>query len=227
MIAHFNRALLIKLMAVAVVALGGATFLALGYDVEAVIQQGFGLIRSAGPIAFFTGMALLPAIGAPLSFFSLTAGSVFGPQLGMTQVLALSLTAIAANIALGYALGSRVFRPPLKYMLGRMGYSLPQVATGDATELVVLLRVTPGLPFPVQNYLLGLATVPFIRYLVISCMVAFPLNAAIILFGEALLQGRGRMALIGVLLLLACLIGIHMVRKRYATMCSAREASPG
>lgn len=203
--------------------LGLAALLAMGHDLRAFIQQGLELLRAAGPVTFFLAMALLPAAGAPLSFFCLTAGSVFGPQLGMPAVMLFSLVAIAANIALSYLLASRALRPPLEYVLKRLGYQLPRVATGDATDLIVLLRVTPGLPFPVQNYLLGLAAVPFVRYLLVSCLIAFPLNAAIIFFGEALLQGRGRMALVGLLLLLALMAAVHLVRRCYRARADASK----
>lgn len=213
----YSRALLLKLTLAAVLLLGVAALLAQGQDLKALFQLLLDLLHSAGPTTFFLAMALLPAIGAPLSFFCLTAGSVFGPQLGMPAVTLLSLTAIAANIALSHLLASRALRPPLDYAVKRLGYQLPRVQSGDVTDLIVLLRVTPGLPFPVQNYLLALAGVPFLRYFLLSCLIAFPLNAAIIFFGEALLQGRGRMALVGLLLVLATMAGLHLVRRRYRT----------
>lgn len=206
-----------KLTLAAAALLGLVLWLGAGHDVGAVVQAALDLLRSAGPAPFFLSMAILPAFGAPLSFFCLTAGSVFGPLLGMPLVILLALSAIGANVSLSYLLASRALRPPLEYLLRRLGYQLPQVDSGDVTDLIVLLRVTPGLPFPVQNYLLGLAAVPFPRYFVISCLIAFPLNSAIIIFGEALLQGRGRMALLGLLLVLAVMVGIHLVRRRYRT----------
>jgi uncharacterized membrane protein YdjX (TVP38/TMEM64 family) len=82
-------------------------------------------------------------------------------------------------------------------------------------DLIVLLRVTPGVPFPVQNYLLGLAGVPFGKYLLVSSLIQCPINAAFILFGDALLQGRGKMALIGLSVILALTAGTHLLRKHY------------
>jgi uncharacterized membrane protein YdjX (TVP38/TMEM64 family) len=146
----------------------------------------------------------------------------------MPAVMALSLSAIATNIAFTYLLATRALRPPLEARMKRLGYQMPRVASGDTTDLIVLLRVTPGLPFPVQNYLLGLAAVPFTRYLLVSCLIAFPLNAAIIFFGDALLQGKGRMALVGLLLLLALMAAIHLVRRHYrGKNASPDTASPG
>jgi uncharacterized membrane protein YdjX (TVP38/TMEM64 family) len=211
-----NRALLLKLAVVAAVVVVAALLLARGYDLKGLFQQGLGVIRDAGPAVFFTAMALLPAVGAPLLFFSLTAGSVFGPQLGLPLVMVLSLSAIALNMALSYVLASRAFRPLLESLVKRLGYRLPQVDSGDATDLIVLLRVTPGVPFPAQNYLLGLAGVPFVRYLVVSCLIQLPINGAVIFFGEALLHGKGKIALVSLLLLLALMTGAHLVRKHYS-----------
>ena len=210
-----NRALLLKLAVVAVVLLAGVALVARGYDVKGLIQQGLGVIRGAGPVTFFLAMALLPAVGAPLSFFSLTAGSVFSPQIGTPAVILLSVAAITFNMALCHVLASRAFRPVLEALVKRLGYRLPQVESGDVNDLIVLLRVTPGVPFPVQNYLLGLARVPFGRYLLISTLIQLPINIAVILLGDAILSGKGRVAFVSLLLLAALTTGTHLVRKHY------------
>jgi uncharacterized membrane protein YdjX (TVP38/TMEM64 family) len=100
--------------------------------------------------------------------------------------------------------------------LTRLGYKIPQVQKGDENGLIVLLRVTPGIPFPVQNYLLGLARVSFGRYLLISFAIQGPLNAAFIIFGEALLSGKGKVAFYGISAILVLLAGTAFLRKHYA-----------
>jgi uncharacterized membrane protein YdjX (TVP38/TMEM64 family) len=218
-----NRALLAKLAFGVMVLALVAVLLARGYDLKGLVQRTLGVIRDAGPVVFFLSMALLPAVGAPLSFFSLTAGSVFGPQIGSPAVLLLAGVAITANMALSYVLASRAFRPLLEALLRRLGYQMPQVDSGDVNDLIVLLRVTPGVPFPAQNYLLGLASLPFGRYLLISALIQLPINGAFILFGEALLSGKGRIALVSLLLLLALMAGTHLVRKHYG---AKKKAAP-
>ncbi|MEJ1973256.1 MAG: VTT domain-containing protein [Lacunisphaera sp.] len=210
------RMLLIKLGVVAAVLIAGAVLVMRGYDVKGLIQQALELVRSAGPVVFFTAQALLPAVGAPQTAFSLTAGPLFGSQLGMPLVVALSTLALAVNIALTYWLASRLLHPVLEKLFLRLGYKLPQVASGNAIDLIVLLRVTPGVPLPVQNYLLGLARVPFGRYLLVSCLILGPLNAAFVLFGDALLQGKGRLAFLALSGLLALMAGAQLLRKHYA-----------
>jgi uncharacterized membrane protein YdjX (TVP38/TMEM64 family) len=210
-----NRALLVKLVLAGMVVLAGALLLARGYDLKGLVQQGLALIRDAGAAVFFLSMALLPAAGMPMSFFSLTAGSVFAPQIGMPAVIALSLAAITFSMAFSYFLADRLLRPVLEALFIRLGYKLPQVKSGDATDLIVLLRVTPGIPFPAQNYLLGLARAPFGKYLLVSCLIQLPTNTAFILFGDALLQGRGKVALISLSVILMLMAVTQLVRKHY------------
>jgi uncharacterized membrane protein YdjX (TVP38/TMEM64 family) len=216
-----NRALLLKLAAAAVVLLLAAALVARGFDLKALLQQGLEVIRSAGPAAFFLAMALLPACGVPQLTFALTAGPAYGEQLGMPLVLALSMAALTANLVLTYFLARRALRPPLEKLVARLGYRLPQVEAGDVTDLIIILRVTPGVPFFVQNYLLGLAEVPFGKYVTISCGIAWTFNFAFILFGDALLHGKGKAALISIGLLMALTAATHLVRKHYG-----RKAAP-
>ncbi len=210
-----NRALLIKLVVGLLLLLVGGVLVARGINLRAWLDQGLTLIRDAGPVAFFTAMAILPALGAPILAFSLTVGPAFGEQLGMPAVVGFSLLALLVNMALSYFLARRALRPLLQKLFVRLGYRLPQAAEGDATDLIVLLRVTPGLPFPVQNYLLGLAGVPFRKYLVVSCLIVWTLTTAVILAGDALLKGRGQIALIALCLLLAFGAATHLLRKHY------------
>lgn len=211
-----RRGTLVKLGAVAVVLVVGAALVARGYDVKGTIEQGLALVRSAGPLVFFLGMALLPAVGAPQMAFTLSAGPLFSPQLGMPTVVLLAMSAMLFNMVLSYWMASRVLRPLLEALLQRLGYKIPQVQKGDETGLIVLLRVTPGIPFPVQNYLLGLARASFVRYLLISFAIQGPLNAAFIVFGDALLHGQGKMAFYGISAIAVLLIGTHFLRKHYA-----------
>jgi uncharacterized membrane protein YdjX (TVP38/TMEM64 family) len=160
-------------------------------------------------------MAVLPAVGVPMMAFTLTAGSAFGPRMGMPGVIAAGLVAIAVNLTFTYCLARWALRPWLARLLERLGYRLPTVSGGDMTDLIVLLRVAPGLPFFAQNYLLGLADAPLAAYLVISCVVSWFYSASFILFGDALLHGKGRVGLIALSLLLALSAVAHLLRRHY------------
>lgn len=209
-----NRALLVKLAVGAVLGLVILVLLARGLDVRALVARGLDLIHDAGPFWFFTAMALTPAIGAPLSMFALTAGTAFGASLGMGWVIGLSLLAITINMAITYVLAGHALRPLIEKLVLALGYRLPTAGAEDAVDLIILLRVM-GLPFPVQNYLLGLARVPFRKYLPVSCAVVWPTAGAFVLFGDALLHGKGKVAVLAFSGILALSAATHLLRKHY------------
>jgi len=210
-----NRALLLKLAAAGGALLVAAALVARGVDLKALLMQGLDLIRAAGPVVFFLSMALLPAAGVPFLVFLLPVVSLFGPRFGTPATVALALVAATTNMAFTYALARWALRPWLTRLVARLGYKIPEVAVADATDLVIILRVTPGIPFCVQHYLLGLASVPFRHYLLISCLLVWPMATAFMLFGDALLHGKGKIALLSLSLLLAVTAALHLVRKHY------------
>jgi uncharacterized membrane protein YdjX (TVP38/TMEM64 family) len=205
-------AVLVLIGAVVVYAVGWKTGLyAVLYLKTALLER----VAAAGPLVFFSAMAVFPAVGVPNSPFALAAGPVFGERLGLPVVTLLCVAAITVNLTFTYWLSRRWLRPGCARMLARFGYTLPEVETGDVNDLIVLIRVTPVLPFFVQNYLLGLADVPFVRYLLISLAIQGSVNVAFILFGDALNHGRGGMALTAVLLIAMLAVGTHLLRKHY------------
>ena len=210
-----NRALLLKLVAGLVLLLVAAALVARGLDFKALLAQGLELIRGAGAPVFFTAMALLPAAGVPFLTFLLTVVSLFAPRFGTPATVALALVAMTANIVFTYVLARWALRPVLRRLVLRLGYQVPEVAAADATDLIVILRVTPGIPFCVQHYLLGLANVSFGKYLLVSCLISWPLGTAFMLFGDALLHGKGKVALVSLSLILALTAALHLVRKHY------------
>jgi uncharacterized membrane protein YdjX (TVP38/TMEM64 family) len=212
---------LVKL-ALALVALAVLGLLALrGLHPLAQIGRGVAWISGFGPWAFFGAMAILPGVGVPSSFFILTAGTAFGPKLGMGGVIAAGIAATSVNIALTYWVARSFLRGGLEAILRRFGYKLPEVEGGDMTDLIVLLRVTPGFPLCVQNYLLGLAGVPAGLYFGLSYLFSWPSTAAFLWFGDALLHGRGKMIVLSLTLIIALTAVTHLLRRHLA----ARKAA--
>ncbi|HVU22888.1 MAG TPA: VTT domain-containing protein [Opitutus sp.] len=214
-VAERKKLPVLKLAAVAVAVLVAAALVLRGVDVRGWMDRGVDVVRAAGPAAFFAGMALLPALPVPTTAFTLTAGSAFGERLGMPLVVGLSVAAITFNLLFTYVLARWLLRPWAEKLMARLGYRLPALAAGDMTDLTIVVRVTPGTPFFVQNYLLGLANVPLGKYLLISCLAQAFYTPAFVLFGDALLHGRGRMALLATSLLVIAIVATHWARKHY------------
>ncbi len=172
--------------------------------------------RTVGPFPFFGAMALLPAVGFPVSVFSLSAGVLMGPQIGLGWAVAGTLLSLGLNMALTYWLARYALRPLLEGVVRKLGYGLPEVVKENQLGLTVLCRITPGPPFFVQNYLLGLAEIPFWTYLWVSWSIQGSFAVAMVVFGEALMQGSGKVVFLAVSALVAIFVVIKLVRRRYA-----------
>jgi len=210
-----RRKLLFRVGLALVVLAALGLFLVKGVHFFALVDRLISGVTSLGPWAFFTAMALLPAVGAPTLAFTLIAGTAFAPQMGMANVVWAGMAASVINLAITYWLARWVIRRWLGLLLVKLGYPLPQVDESDSTDLIVILRVTPGVPFCIQNYLLGLAEVPAGRYFLISCLAALPQTAACIVFGDALRHGKSRMILVAVCLIVALVAATHFLRRHY------------
>ena len=177
-------------------------------------------VRGLGAGWFFAAFAVLPAVGFPVSVFAFAAGSLFGPVLGLPAVLALSGLSMAASMTISYGLARFVLRPWVARMLGFLGYAAPVVPAGKQRMFVLLVRVTPGVPYVVQSFLLGLAEVPFRIYLTISWVAATAGVSLMIVFGDALMKGRGKVALAALAGVVLVVVAVKYIRSRL----SARAA---
>jgi uncharacterized membrane protein YdjX (TVP38/TMEM64 family) len=170
-------------------------------------------------------MALLPAVGFPLMPFTFAAGPVFGPTLGVGNVIVCALLAVMLNVTLSYWLATRALRPLVARLAAWLGYRLPETGAQSAWQLTTIIRLAPGLPFFMQSYLLGLMRTPFVVYMTVSTLVPAGYLVAVILFGDALWSGKGRNALLAASLLGIVAGVIHLLRKRQ--VAAARQNGAG
>jgi uncharacterized membrane protein YdjX (TVP38/TMEM64 family) len=195
----------------------GAGVLALrGLNFRELIDQMIVLIRDAGPWVFFGAMALLPVVGAPLSAFTITAGTAFASQMTMGGVLAATLAAIAVNLALTYWLARRAVRPLMERLLKRFGYTAPRVTAKNALSISLLVRLTPGPPFFFQSYILGLAEVPFRLYMLVSWLCVLPWAVGAVVLGRGLFDGNFKVAAMGLGVIIAAVAAVHLLRRKVA-----------
>jgi uncharacterized membrane protein YdjX (TVP38/TMEM64 family) len=206
---------LVKLGLLAVVA-GAVAFAVLrGVDYKALGEQGLRTVRSAGPWAFFACIAVLPAFGAPLSAFTITAGEVFGPLLTLGGVVAATMAAIGLNLALSYWLARYALRPILSRLAERYGYTIPKLTKANSLSIALAIRLTPGPPFFMQSYLLGMAECPFRLYMIVSWLCILPWAIGFIVLGKGALNGNFKTAIYGVGVIVAAAVIVQLIRKRY------------
>ena len=206
----------LKLAAAAVVAAAAVALLARGFDYRGLAEHAMAAIRAGGPLVFFVAIVALPAVGAPLSAFTLVAGEAFSRQMTMPGVLAAVLLSVAANLALTYWLSRYALRPLLSMLAQRYGYVVPAVTPANALSIALVIRLTPGPPFFMQSYILGLAAVPFRLYMVVSFLCITPWVVAFVVLGKGIFNGDFKLLLYGVGVIVAATAIVHMLRKRYA-----------
>lgn len=152
---------------------------------------------------------VLPLLGVPVSPLWIATGV----QAGVGWGSVLSAAALALNQTLGYWLARKWLRRPIEAWLRARGRSAPQIPAAEETLWILLLRVTPGLPLFVQNYLLGLAQVRFGRYLALSFPVQLAYAVAFVALGHAFKDSniwRGMLAVSG---LAAVAVAVLLIRR--------------
>lgn len=198
------------------VALGAAAlFFLKGVDYVTLGNRAMALIRGLGPWTFFAAVAVLPALGAPLTAFTIIAGEAFAPLMTLPGAMGATLVAIIGNLALTYWLARYALRPILAKLAERYGYKVPRVTKANALSVTLVFRLTPGIPFFVQSYILGLAEVPFGLYMVVSWLCNLPMAVAAMVLGKGVFNGNFRMVGIGIFVLLVATLAIHWLRRRY------------
>jgi uncharacterized membrane protein YdjX (TVP38/TMEM64 family) len=208
---------LFQLCIVAFAVIAGGLLLLRGVNLRLLVEQGMAAIRSAGPWAFFGGIVVLPTIGAPLLAFTVTAGEAFAPRMTLVGVIFALLAAIAGNLALNYWLARFALRPLLSRVAHHYGYRVPRVTKANALSITLVLRLTPGIPFFMQSYILGLAEVPFRLYMVTSWLCTVPMVVGAVILGKGMFDGHFKTATAGLAVIIVAVVLVHWVRKRYAS----------
>jgi|UniRef100_UPI0040479D53 uncharacterized membrane protein YdjX (TVP38/TMEM64 family) len=179
-------------------------------------QKWFEACQVAGPGPFFGMMAFLPIVGFPLAPFTLAAGPLFGPTLGVGTVIICCALAVSINVTLSYWIVARLMRPMATRIVDWLGYSVPQLSDRSIWITALLIRIVPGPPFFLQNWILALIGVPFGIYLLVSTLVPLGYIASIVLFGDAIARGDPWAAAGAVGLLFVVGGVIHQMRRRWA-----------
>ena len=142
---------------------------------------------------FFLAYALFTVFPIPRTVFTVTAGVLFGPVVGLAG--ALVATAVAAT--LGFLLARWAGRDRVTPFLRR-----PVVMTIDARLAargwlaIGSLRLIPICPFWLLNWCAGLSSVRLLPYLVASIIASAPGTVAVVLLGNALTGERNPMLML-------------------------------
>jgi uncharacterized membrane protein YdjX (TVP38/TMEM64 family) len=134
------------------------------------------------PLAFFAAHVVVTIFPFPRTAFTLAAGLLFGPWLGVTiAVVASTLSAILALVlvrAAGWQLSRLVVHPRVDALDTRLREC--------GWVSVLSMRMIPAVPFSVLNYAAGASAVRPVPYTLATIVGLAPGTAAIVILGDAL-----------------------------------------
>ena len=161
------------------------------------------------PWALIVVMATLPGLGFPSSPVLVLFGVVIAPHYGMPAAVVLAIAAQTLCSIWTYALSSG----PLKVLL--LCYvlrerSLPEMSEHNTVRLGLILRLTPGIPYALQNILLGILGMRFRDYLLVSIPSTSLWTACFVITGCAIFKGQLGWAINGIVILIVVILATRM-----------------
>ena len=134
------------------------------------------------PLAFLAAHVVITVFPFPRSAFTLAAGLLFGPLLGVS--LAVVASTISAVIAL--------------FLVRAAGWQLSRLVKHSRIDVldarlrkrgwpaILSMRMIPVVPFSVLNYAAGASAVRVVPYTLASAVGLLPGTAAVVILGDAL-----------------------------------------
>lgn len=162
------------------------------------------------PWALFLALVILPGLPVPTSVLLLTAGVVWREYPIMACLLC--LLALALNLSWTYWLAAFPARRVVEKILAATEFKVPELPRGDHLKLILVMRLTPGIPLFFQNYLLGFLRAPFWLYLPISILCTGIIGCGVVLSGAGLADGKLKWAITGVSLIVLGGVLTHLIR---------------
>jgi len=134
------------------------------------------------PLAFLVAHIVLTVFPFPRTAFTLAAGLLFGPYLGVPlAVLASTCSAVIALLlvrAAGWQLSRLVRHPRVD--------SLDDRLRERGWPTIISMRLIPAVPFSVMNYAAGASAIRVLPYTLASFVGLIPGTAAVVILGDAL-----------------------------------------
>jgi len=194
---------------------------------EALRQAGLGAwaqLKAAPAPLYFAILTLALLAPVPVSVLYVTAGPLFGVATSLAWIAPVLLV----NSLLVYGIGATALRPALRARLARYGRDLPQLTTrSDQLLFIVLIRVTPGIPYFVQSWTLVLAGVALGPFLLISVGIQMVYATGFVVLGRSAFEGQLGVTVLAVVFLVAAGLCAAAIRARLRrTDIERPEAAP-
>lgn len=133
-----------------------------------------------GPLFFFGVFVLLECLSLPATPLMLSSGYLFGLLGGVV----LSISALTTAATISFFLARTVLRPQVGELLAgnETVKNINRAVEREGFKIMVLLRMTPLLPFALSNYMYGLSNVDFKEYFFATVFGTMPGTCAFVYF---------------------------------------------
>jgi uncharacterized membrane protein YdjX (TVP38/TMEM64 family) len=127
---------------------------------------------------------------------------------------AICLIAMAKNMSWTYWLAARPGRGLVEKLLSEGKICIPELPHGNHLRFILLLRLTPGFPLFLQNYLLGFFRVPFRLYLPVSLGCSGLIASGMVLSAAGVADGNLKPVITGVVLIAFGVVVVQWLKAR-------------
>lgn len=173
-----------------------------------LLAQGRAFLE-AHPWALIAVLATLPGLGFPISPVLVLFGVVLAPRYGMAATLALAIAAQGLCTTWTFLLAAGPLRGWLSaYVLRHR--ELPVLTGGNTIRLGLILRLTPGIPYALQNVALGILGMRLRPYLLVSLPTTSLWATGFVITGGAIFKGNLGWAITGVVILIVLVLATRM-----------------
>ncbi|MGD9420072.1 MAG: TVP38/TMEM64 family protein [Verrucomicrobiota bacterium JB025] len=164
------------------------------------------------PWLLFAGLVLLPAFPVPVSPLFFLVGTVWSER--PLVACGICLLGMGLNMAWTYWLAARPGRGLVERLLARMNVRVPELPQNNHVQMILILRLTPGMPFFIQNYVLGFLRVGFLPYVGISMACSGLVACGVVLSGAGVSDGNLVPVMTGAGLIVLGVVVLQVVRKK-------------
>lgn len=179
-------------IALLVAALAVASMLLPVDDWIAALQRWVRQLGDWGLVAFLLFYVAAVVLLVPGSALTIAAGLIYG-----WWGLAVALTAATAGASLAFLIARYLARARVRALIAdrRLLQAVTSAVSAEGWKIVALVRLSPLVPFNLQNYFFGVTDIPFVHYMLATLIGMVPgaaLNIYIARFGSGFVEDDGR-----------------------------------
>lgn len=178
------------------------------------------------PLLAFLAVLFVAGLPLPLSPFLVLAGALYTHRYGLPTALLLCYSAMVLGMVWTYFVSAYPLHSLCQRVVALFSRKLPEIPEEHKSKVALIIRITPGIPFFVQNYFLGVSKVPFWKYLFIGMAVQALYTPGFVIGGGAIFEGKLGLALGAIALIIVMGITIHWLRSRMANKLKPVPESP-